>query len=87
MGALGRFEREPAANGKPSGNGNVEDEGIYYRVPHPGILWNGAHGVPLAADGGAKRQLNGTHKVKDRLVETKKAGEGKSGRRVAAAAR
>jgi site-specific DNA-methyltransferase (cytosine-N4-specific) len=79
-GALGRFEREPMANGKLSGNGNAEDEGIYYRVPHPGILWNGAHGVPLAADGGAKRQLNG-RKVKAQMVEKKKVGEEKSGRR------
>jgi DNA modification methylase len=70
-----------ATGGKSSLNG---DGGIYYRVPHPGILWNGAHGAPLAADGGAKRQLNGTLKVQTVAVGKKKAKGGKAGRGVAA---
>ena len=83
-GALGRFEREPVANVKSSEGGNAEDAGIYYRVPHPGILWNGAHGVPLSADGGAKRQLNGTHKGHLPLAEKIKSTGGKAVRRISA---
>ena len=70
-GALGRFEREPGASGKPVGK--VEDQGNYYRVPRPGILWNGAHGDPLAADGGAKRRLNGSPRTTSPIVATEKA--------------
>lgn len=81
-GALGRFEHDGEANGKSSVG--AEHEGIYYRVPHPGILWNGEHGAPLPKDGGAKRQLIGTGKVKPPLAEKKKSGEGKSGRLAAA---
>ncbi len=33
-------------------------EGDYYRVPRPGILWNGFHGEPLSEDGGKKRQVS-----------------------------
>src|ERR1017187_7691401 len=80
-GALGRFVREPAASGKPPAD--AKDTGNYYRVPRPGILWNGTHGAPLAADGGAKRQLNGTHKVQLEITEKKKSRGGKSGRSVA----
>jgi site-specific DNA-methyltransferase (cytosine-N4-specific) len=80
-GALGRFGRAPVANGKLPWNGNG-DAGIYYRVPHPGILWNGAHGVPLSADGGARRQLNGTSKIQLDLVEKAESKRGKTARRV-----
>ena len=73
-GALGRFAREPAVDGQPSGNGDTEYDGSYYRVPHPGILWNGASGAPLAADGGAQRQQNGAHQAKAHRVKKKKAG-------------
>ncbi len=52
-GALGRFDRSPVANGKA--RTDPDDESNYYRVPRPGILWNGAHGDPLAADGGKNR--------------------------------
>ena len=55
-GALGRFEAqaEPPKAGKPK---KGEDDG-YYRVPHPGLLWNGGderESAPLPADGGKKR--------------------------------
>jgi hypothetical protein len=80
-GALGRFVREPAASGKPPAD--AKDNGNYYRVPRPGILWNGAHGAPLAADGGAKRQLSGTPKVPLEITAKKKPRGGKSARSVA----
>lgn len=31
------------------------DDSTYYRIPRPGILWNGADGDPLPEDGGKKR--------------------------------
>src|SRR5579864_1004425 len=52
-GALGRFHRDPAASGKYCSD--PEDETNYYRVPHPGLLWNGTHAKPLPTDGGAAR--------------------------------
>lgn len=51
-GALGRFERgiyeKPPADPK--------NEKGYYRVPRPGILWNGVEGERLSEDGGKKRK-------------------------------
>jgi DNA modification methylase len=32
--------------------------GDYYRIPRPGLLWNGYHGQPLSEDGGRKRKLS-----------------------------
>ena len=53
--ALGRFVREPQETAKsvtdPSSPSN------YYRLPRPGILWNGDNGEPLPNDGGESRQL------------------------------
>lgn len=51
-GALARFQRNRKdAEAKP-----MKDDGSnYYRVPHPGILWNGTDEAPLPADGGFKR--------------------------------
>lgn len=79
-GALGRFVRDAAANGKAPTN--IKNDRNYYRVPRPGILWNGSRDTPLPADGGAKRQLNGTDKAAALLAEKKKSREGKAGRRV-----
>lgn len=31
-------------------------DGDYYKVPRPGILWNGFEGEPLSEDGGRKRK-------------------------------
>lgn len=51
--ALGRFASDPAQRAKPEGN--PDDESNYYRVPRPGILWNGAGGNALPQDGGKER--------------------------------
>ncbi len=53
IGAQGRFEKasEPPKVAKPQ---KGADDG-YYRVPHPGILWNGGDPEPLPEDGGRKR--------------------------------
>ena len=53
--ALGRFIREPGEVAKPVGN--PKDPSNYYRVPRPGILWNGDHNDSLPTDGGKKRRL------------------------------
>lgn len=53
--ALGRFVRDPKENGKPVAN--PEDTANYYRVPRPGILWNGDLIDRLPKDGGKKRRL------------------------------
>lgn len=51
-GALGRFKRgvyeKPVADPKDGKN--------YYRIPRPGILWNGHEGENLPEDGGKKRR-------------------------------
>jgi DNA modification methylase len=53
QGALGRFQREPMAGGKPPAN--PKDESNYYRIPHPGILWNGPDRDLLPQNGGRRR--------------------------------
>lgn len=65
-GALGRFVREPVHREK----GDPEDEGNYYRIPRPGILWNGTTGEQLPADGGAKRPASMGTKAKPALKRT-----------------
>lgn len=54
IGALGRFVEGKAVgrNGKPLKEGSDSN---YYRLPRPGILWNGVEDEPLPADGGQKR--------------------------------
>ncbi len=53
VGAQGRFGRPSSVE---SGTKYSKDsERNYYRLPHPGILWNGASDEPLAADGGRTR--------------------------------
>ena len=52
--ALGRFVRDPQAAVK--GAADPKDPSNYYRVPRPGILWNGADADPLPDDGGRQRQ-------------------------------
>ena len=52
IGALARFQRDPKdVEAKPM----KDNDSNYYRVPHPGILWNSTVDAPLAADGGANR--------------------------------
>lgn len=53
--ALGRFVRDPQETAKPVTD--PEDPSNFYRVPRPGILWNGDHGEPLPEDGGKQRRL------------------------------
>lgn len=59
-GALGRFKREPTDKEiellfvPETPNLNKAD---YYKVPRPGILWNGASGDRLSTDGGRKRKI------------------------------
>lgn len=50
-GAVGRFQQELM----PRKEGDPGDDSNYYRVPRPGILWNGKHPDPLPPDGGIKR--------------------------------
>jgi len=55
LGAKGRFERpsEP-----PKTKGQKKDDDGYYRIPHPGLLWNGGderQSAPLPEDGGRLR--------------------------------
>ena len=55
QGAKGRFEAK-ASPGRPK-TLKKSDDG-YYRVPHPGLLWNGhddENAVPLSKDGGRQR--------------------------------
>ena len=53
--ALGRFIREPMETARP--NTNPDSSSNYYRVPRPGILWNGSISPELPQDGGKKRTL------------------------------
>jgi site-specific DNA-methyltransferase (cytosine-N4-specific) len=58
-GALGRFERDATTAEQQAKLQRAEDEDSnYYRLPHPGILWNGEHGDTLPADGGKTRPGN-----------------------------
>lgn len=51
QGAIGRFVR--GVYEKPISE--PDDDSNYYRIPRPGILWNGDDGERLASDGGQKR--------------------------------
>jgi DNA modification methylase len=50
-GALGRFERPGLIERPPS-------EDSCYRLPRPGLLWNGPDPTPLASDGGKQRPVS-----------------------------
>ena len=54
--ALGRFEHDPGDAVKSVMK--PDDASNYYRVPRPGILWNGQTGDPLPADGGKTRPIS-----------------------------
>ncbi len=64
--ALGRFERAPDETAKPPIS--PDDPSNYYRVPRPGILWNGETDDPLPEDGGKTRPaaLKGRKKAAQR---------------------
>jgi DNA modification methylase len=53
QGAIGRFTPGGMAGMKPHPKA-AQDDG-YYRIPRPGLLWNGTDGEPLPADGGKMR--------------------------------
>lgn len=53
--ALGRFVRDPRTTAKSTVN--REDPSNYYRLPRPGILWNGEDDDWLPEDGGKHRRL------------------------------
>lgn len=55
-GGVGRFMR-PVQLERPS----PDDDGAYYRVPRPGLLWNGDQGERLSNDGGRKRPASIRH--------------------------
>jgi hypothetical protein len=43
----------------------TDEDDNYYRIPRPGLLWNGTDGELLPADGGKKRPVSvKTHKGK-----------------------
>lgn len=52
-GALGRFVSPPA----PRAASAPDDDSAHYRLPRPGVLWNGTHGDPLPTDGGQTRVI------------------------------
>ena len=62
-GARGRFEESEQRCGTPRGSRKA-GEG-YYRIPHPGLLWEENDGEPLPKDGGRKRP-NATSKSEKR---------------------
>ena len=53
--ALARFVRDPKETARPAGNPQASSN--FYRVPGPGILWNGDAGPRLPQDGGRERRL------------------------------
>ena len=57
-GAMGRFEtcdETQAVKYKKTTSTTQKSSDIYYRIPHPGILWHGDDNEPLPEDGGSKR--------------------------------
>lgn len=52
--ALARFIRDPKETAKPAANPQASSH--FYRVPGPGILWNGDGGPRLPQDGGRRRR-------------------------------
>lgn len=51
--ARGRFVRDPQQTAKPVAS--PDDPSNYYRIPRPGILWNGEVSSKLLEDGGKRR--------------------------------
>ena len=58
QGAKGRFVQSgklPLADVTRTAKAVKKSENGYYRIPHPGLLWNGSDTNPLAQDGGKQR--------------------------------
>ncbi len=58
-GALGRFAGDLPEDRQTKLLRDEDEDSNYYRLAHPGILWNGAHDELLSQDGGRKRQVGG----------------------------
>ena len=54
-GAKGRFERPGELPLADTRKAVKKDEASCYRIPHPGLLWNGSDTAPLSEDGGRQR--------------------------------
>ncbi len=54
-GALGRFRRLPKASKRMEEARPEDEESSYYKIPRPGLMWNGTREGPLLGDGGRKR--------------------------------
>ena len=63
-GAMGRFQRSVAE--QDAIFEGVQKDDTWYKIPRPGMLWNGDEGEPLATDGGAKRQ---TKNIEENIKE------------------
>jgi len=59
--ALGRFVRDPKQTAKPAMH--PDDPCNYYRVPRPGILWNGEADPKLDPDGGKQRRTKRDYRL------------------------
>jgi len=62
-GAVGRFE-SPGNGTKQETKKNGDSN--YYKIPRPGVLWNGQTEEPLHEDGGKKRRLKSKNKEKSK---------------------
>ncbi len=51
--ALGRFVKDPKNTDRSESIS--QDNASYYKIPRPGVLWNGESADPLAQDGGKRR--------------------------------
>jgi site-specific DNA-methyltransferase (cytosine-N4-specific) len=72
-GAVARFEREDGRgpnDPQPDASGPRKD--TYYRIPRPGLLWNGNTKGRLPADGGEARRRPGRKTRKRATKESSK---------------
>lgn len=75
--ALGRFVRAAAETEKASSS--PDDPANYYRIPRPGILWNGHAAEPLQEDGGKNRRLRSRDTVRNGSISVANGGSHKQG--------
>ncbi|HEX5414593.1 MAG TPA: site-specific DNA-methyltransferase [Chloroflexota bacterium] len=69
-GALARFDRSSDEQSQTPG-GSTDDESNYYRLPRPGVLWNGPDETSLPRDGGRKRSTTNGKVDRDTLAGDK----------------
>jgi len=58
-GALGRFQKVSSVEEQQPRFRLQDVDSNYYRLPHPGLLWNGEHDDALPEDGGERRSVKG----------------------------